>query len=135
MKRTEEEVRQAILNYLEENEEEFNNLIEELDSWNGYLNDDRYYCMEELDDLLYGKSPLEILEMANDDFSTNDYYFRFTIYGLESADEKDYSGYLDDNFVDEVIDNAHHLDIPCELQELLDELDDLENEEEEQEGD
>jgi hypothetical protein len=135
MKRTEEEIRQAILEYLEENENEFIDLIEELDGWNGYLNDDRYYYMEELDDLLCGKSPLEILEMANDDFNTNDNYFRFTCYGLESADEKDYSGYLDDNFVDEVIDNANRLDIPCELQELLDELDDLENEEEDQEGD
>lgn len=36
--------------YFEENEEIFNACIEELDSYNGYLGDDRYYPMDELDE-------------------------------------------------------------------------------------
>jgi uncharacterized protein with von Willebrand factor type A (vWA) domain len=132
-KRTIDEIRNEILDYFENNEDEFNELIEELDAWNGYLGDDRYYNMDELDDLLYGKTPSEVIDMVTSDFNRCDNYVKFTIYGMESTDCKDYSDYLDDNFIDEIIDNANHLDyIPDEVQELLDELEEAENEDEEE---
>ena len=43
-----------------ENEDEFNVSIEELDSYNGYLGDDRYYSMDDL----YELSPVN----SQDDF-------------------------------------------------------------------
>ena len=37
-----------VLEYFKENEDEFNDIIEDLDNYNGYLGDDRYYEMDEL---------------------------------------------------------------------------------------
>ena len=44
------EMLERVQSYFEDNTEEFNETIEELDSWNGYLGDDRYYYMDELAD-------------------------------------------------------------------------------------
>lgn len=49
-----------IIAYFEENESVFNDCIEELDSWNGYLGDDRYYEMEMLKEFYHGVDPIEI---------------------------------------------------------------------------
>ena len=48
---------EKILEYFKNNEEIFNNCIEELDSYNGYLNDDRYYEMEMLNDISTAATP------------------------------------------------------------------------------
>lgn len=45
------DLRDALMSYFEENEDDFNDSIEELDSYNGYLGDDRYYSMDELYEL------------------------------------------------------------------------------------
>lgn len=137
-----------ILEYFRENEDVFNETIEELDSYNGYLGDDRYYPMEEMDDLFSGQSAEWILCRAffgydeetytiNSD-GTKEYgpfnpcrdYFSFNGYGnLVSADYKDYSAYLGNHFIDELIDNCGNLFLNDEVVELLDELenDDDEN--------
>ena len=47
--KTYEEKINAIIEYFENNEETFNDCIEELDSYNGYLGDDRY-AIEEMKD-------------------------------------------------------------------------------------
>ena len=47
--RTKEAVINDIIKLFTENEELFNNCIEELDGYNGYLGDDRYYSMDELE--------------------------------------------------------------------------------------
>ena len=44
------EMLEKVQNYFEENEDDFISVIEDLDSYNGYLGDDRYYCMDELAD-------------------------------------------------------------------------------------
>lgn len=114
-----------ITNYLEMNEHEFNCLIEDLDDWNGYLYDDRWMGMEWLDDeaLLGDYTPIELLEMgmrSKGDFYTADKYFRFTVYGtLESTSEKEYMDYLSDSFIDDVLENYQHLDIPSGLDNML----------------
>ena len=91
--------------------------------YNDYIDDNNYeehlYYMNELDDLLSGYSPTEIIDMvmSNDDFSTRDEYFYFNGNGnLVSSDsveevaddviglnvfikwiiEKDFSEFLDD---------------------------------------
>lgn len=142
MARTTYEIKEAMKNYFENNEDEFIEVIEELDSYNGYLGDDRYYNMEELDEMLYGLTPSEVLARTyyggDDDtkdrngirgeFNPNRAYFYYNGYGnLCSTDYKDnYNYYLDDNFIDTVIENAGNLyNIPEEVQELLDELEEV----------
>lgn len=141
--RTAEEIREAIKAYFENNEEDFIEVIEDLDNYNGYLGDNRYYNMDELDELLTGLTPSEVLARTyyggDDDtkdangtrgeFNPNREYFYYNGYGnLCSTDYKDnYNYYLDDNFINEVIDNAGNLySIPDEVQELIDELEALE---------
>lgn len=143
MERKRIEVIEAIMNYFKENEDDFNNVIEELDAWDGYLGDDRYYEMYELDELYNGTEPTEILtrafygydEMYTDEngnhpeaFNPNRDYFRYNGYGnLVSTDIKDYSDHLDEYFVNELIENAGHLyEIPDEITELLEELEEIE---------
>lgn len=100
-----------IIDYLKENEETFNDLIEELDSWNGYLGDDKYYPMYDINELLQGKNIEDIINMVfYGSVNPNDDYFKFNGYGnLETSDYKDYSDYLDTYFINEVIENYNHL--------------------------
>lgn len=133
-----------ILDYFNENEEVFNDCIEELDSYNGYLGDDRYYYMDELDEIYNGTDPTEILRRAfygydEDNYITDQYgrkeyssfnpnreFFRFNGYGnLVSADYKDYSAWLDEHAVKSMLENRRDIytisDDP-ELEELFDAL-------------
>lgn len=108
---------------LENDEDAFITACEELDSWDGFLGDDRVYNMEDFDELMSGKSPLEIArDIEGNNFSTNDDYFQFTIYGVESTDDK-YdvysSNYSTDNVLDELIDKYSHVTI---YNKSLDEL-------------
>lgn len=134
-----EEAIEKIKAYFEENEEEFNEAIEELDSYNGYLDDDRYYSMYELDELYHDTDASEILTRAfygydemytdkdgnyTEPFNPNREYFRYNGYGnLVSTDYKDYSDYLDSYFVESYIDNAAQLyNVPDEVQEIIDNI-------------
>lgn len=137
---------ETLLNYYKEHEDDFNYDIEELDSWNGYLGDERAEPMEYLDEVYQGTEPTEILRCAffgYDDayakseqrapFNPNRDYFYFNGYGnLVSTDYKDYSSFLDEYFVNEIIDNECHLDLSDGAQEIIDnyEEEDERNEEE-----
>lgn len=66
---------ETLLNYYQENEDDFNHDIEELDSWNGILGDRRVEPMEELDEIYQSKEATEILRRAyfgHDDDSWHD---------------------------------------------------------------
>lgn len=136
-----EELKDEILEYFKNNEDEFNEVIEDLDSYCGYLGDDRYYYMEDLDELYHDQPATEVLYRAfyghdSDTWSTdsrgdrtygefnpNREYFYFNGYGnLVSSDYKDYSGRLDKYFVEKVIDNADNITLPNEVQELIYEI-------------
>ena len=139
-----------IIAYFEENEEIFNSCIEELDSYNGYLNDDRYYSMEELDEFYNGTDPLEILRRAyygHDadsyhtdshgnreyaEFNPNREYFTYNGYGnLISTDYKDYSNKLDEYVIEEMSENRSYIDSIESDDELAALFNELEEEEEE----
>lgn len=114
-----EERRSYVYNEALEELKEDNNIFvvacEELDDWSGFLGDDRVYDMSELNDLLCGKSPLEIIEMVDgNNFSTSDDYFQFTMYGLESTDDK-YdvygSNYGAEGVLDELINEYNHVSL------------------------
>lgn len=135
---------EKIIEYFKENEDVFNSCIEELDSYNGYLGDDRYYLMEELDEFYMDTPVMEMLFRVfyghdNDDYTTDQYgtihhsefnpnrtYFYYNGYGnLVSSDYKDYSDHLDHYAIDEMKDYRSHInsiDDDPELSELFDEL-------------
>lgn len=138
---TKEKAINAILEYFKENDDEFINVIEELDSYNGYLSDDRIYDMEMLGEFYSGQDPTEILfrafyghdaetwttdshgEKEYGQFNPNRNHFYYNGYGnLVSCDYKDYSDKLDTYFVEAVIDNFGSLDLPIEVMEIIDSI-------------
>jgi len=126
-------LREKLLGYFKENEEVFNEVIEELDAYNGYLGDDRYYEMEMIDEFALDAKPSEIIQRIyfgyDADTSTDELhtefnpmrnYFYFNGYGNPvSSDYKDYSDKLDDWFIDELLENANNLYLPDEVEEML----------------
>ena len=121
-----------IIEYFNENEEEFNEAIEELDSYNGYLGDDRYYEMYMLDEFYCNVAPTEFLQRVyyghdeengdSSEFCPNREYFRYNGYGnLVSSDYKDYSDRLDEYFVESYLDNIYDMyNVPAEVQDIID---------------
>ena len=143
--RTTEEITADIIEYFENNEDIFNDCMEELDSYNGYLSDDRYYSMDELDELHNGIEPSELLRRAffgYDEetyttdrdgnktygaFNPNRDYFRYNGYGnLVSADYKDYTGMLDKYAVESMSENRLYVDSIEQSDELATLFDELE---------
>lgn len=144
----------AIIEYFRENEDVFTDCMEELDSYNGYLGDDRYSSMEELDELFSETAPSELLQRAffghdEDDWTLDRYgnkeygafnpnrdYFRFNGYGnLVSADYKDYSAFLDHYAVESMSENRsdiYSIDDNNDLSALFDALEEAEDEESEE---
>jgi hypothetical protein len=138
-----------IIAYFEENEDIFNACIEELDSYNGYLNDDRYYEMEMLNEFYSGTDPIELLQRAyygrDDDtwtidasgnktygeFNPNRDYFYYNGYGnLVSSDYKDYSAHLDEYAINAMSENRQYIDTIDDNDELSAFFDELELDEE-----
>ena len=137
MKQSKQEIYEKIKEYFNGNTDVFNRCIEELDNWNGYLGDDRYYYMEELDELYADTKPTELLDRvyyghdkengSESEFCPNRDYFRYNGYGnLVSADFKDYSDHLDDEFINELVDNRNNIDIIDDVEELKELFDMLE---------
>lgn len=140
--RTEKEIRQELKDLFEEDNTLFNETIEELDSYNGYLGDDRYYFMENLTDCIdtsdLWNSLIYRMFCGRDDdcyitnsqgekeysqFNPNRDYYYYNAYGnLVSSDDKDYSAYLNDYFIDELLNNYDFLNIDADIEILLDEL-------------
>ena len=147
-KRTKKAIIADIIQYFKENEDVFNDCMEELDSYNGYLGDDRYYDMEELNDLYSGQEPQEILFRAfygfdadawmTDSrgdkqygaFNPNRNYFYFNGYGnLVSSDYKDYSDKLDEYAVEAMSEYRNYINSIEDddiLADLFDELEEIE---------
>ena len=143
-KRTAEETTADIIEYFKNNEEIYNNCLEELDGYNGYLGDNRYYPMDELNEFYRDSDPLEILYRAfygqDDDTWTTDStgnktygefnpsreYFYYNGYGnLVSSDYKDYSFLLDSYAIKAMSENRNYIDsieTDKTLQKLFDEL-------------
>jgi hypothetical protein len=136
-----------IISYFEENEETFNECIEELDSYNGYLGDDRYYEMDMINELFTDSDNIDLLNRAffgrDDDnwytdtrgkkiygsFNPNRDYFYFNGYGnLVSSNYKDYTHKLDEYFVKALAENRSYIDTIENDEELTTLFDELENE-------
>lgn len=130
---------EKIMDYFKNNEELFNSCIEELDSYNGYLGDDRYFEMEMIDEFYHGVEPSELMnrifygydedtstEDNHTEFNPNRGYFRYNGYGnLVSADWKDYSAHLDSWCIESMSENRNYIDSiesDSELAALFDEM-------------
>lgn len=138
---------EKIIAFFEDNEDIFNNCIEELDSYNGYLNDDRYYEMNLIDEFYANGDPLELLRRVYyghdedtyttdahgcreyGEFNPNRDYFRYNGYGnLVSANYKDYSAHLDNYCIEAMSENRDEIYTIDECEELKALFDELEEE-------
>lgn len=132
------ELVEKLLAYYKDNEEDFIDDIEELDNWNGCLYDDRIFLMEHINDVYCATEPDEILRRAfygydkplnKDDqrqqFNPNRQYFYFNGFGnLVSTDKKDYTDYLNDYFIQDIIDNRNQLYLSEGAQDIIDKYED-----------
>jgi hypothetical protein len=89
-------------------------ICEELDSYNGFLGDDRCYYMGDIDDILYGKKPSEIIDMITSDFDSSCEWFYFSIYGLESCNDRA-DHYLDIFSDEDILENYLNKACYCNL--------------------
>ena len=81
----------SLKEYYSDHYDEWIILMEELDSWNGYLDGERREPMECIDDYLDGLSIREILSRLGRYFDIDDDYFYFDSNGnIESTNEIDY---------------------------------------------
>lgn len=85
-----------------EDDDTFCEAVEELIRWNGFI-DVECFPMSDIDEICYGMKPSELIEKMTSDFNSNDDYFYFSIYGLESTDSK-YDVYSDNTTTSEVLD-------------------------------
>lgn len=146
------DIMEKIITYFKENEEVFNSCMEELDNYCDYLNDNRMYPMEELNELYANTEPLELLYRVfygHDDntwttdasgnktygeFNPNREYFYFNGYGnLVSCDYIDYSDYLDKYAIEAMQENRKWIDSINDNEELSKLFDILENGEDDDE--
>lgn len=136
---TKEQITNKIIEYFNNNEDILNECMEELDNYNCYLGDNRYYEMKMLNEFYSGQEPIEILYRAfygrDDDtcgeFNPNREYFYFDGYGnLVSSNYKDYTGYLDNYFIESLSENRTYIDSIENDEELTKMFDELEEENE-----
>ena len=104
-------IEDRMINYWLNHNNSFSNVCEALDLYDGFLGDNRVCPMDELDELLEGYKPSEIIRMVDDDFNSSDNYFYYDGCGhICSIDEKEY--YLDFNYsdvFDELVDNYNNI--------------------------
>lgn len=142
--RTAEEVIEEIIEFFKEETEIFNNCIEELDNYNGYLGDKRYYEMEYLNEFFADCEPTEILyrtyyggdedtAIVNEDgtkrygdFNPMRELFYFNGYGnLMSSDFKNYEDFIEPYTIIEMSKNREEIESTYyndKLTELFNEL-------------
>ena len=102
-------------------------IVQDINSWNGYLDWLDFQPMDFLDDYLVGNNPSWIIERVYyGDFNPNDDYFAFNGYGnLVSYDEweakKECEEYIDD-IVEALIDNIDNIDTYEPLVEFINSL-------------
>lgn len=83
---------QAIRNYVEQlNGDDLTYLLQHMNAYDGCFEETSYYDMDEFDEFLSGRTPMEVAQMIYfGNFNPNDDYFRFNGYeNLESANWPD----------------------------------------------
>ena len=122
-----EELREKAIEMLKDNDELFVDMVNELDSYNGFADGFRAYPMYEIDELYYGVKIGDFLDMLTSDFNHTDEYFYHSIYGLESTDSiadlyRDNVGA--DDLLEQLIEYYPHIYFSdSELEEIVEALD------------
>lgn len=97
---------QALLNawYNNADDDEKGEVIRDINAYNGSFDEEMWYDMYEFDELMYGKTPLEIASLvANGDFNSCHDYWRFDSYcNLESTNFPDFNDVDIDDIIDEL---------------------------------
>lgn len=122
--KTIEELRIIAKEALQNDDDLFVSCVDELDSWNGYADGFRAYDMSELDDLHYGMKLSDFLDKLTGDFNIRDNYFYYSIYGLESCDDKAelYRDHVDEL---ELLDNLVYRYYDLDLKQIDPEFDEI----------
>jgi len=111
---------------LDNNDDLFVEMVNELDAWNGYADGFRAYPMYELDELFCDCKVSEFLDKLAPGFNLRDEYMVDTIYGLDSTD--DCAALYRDNvdtetLLDDIIDKRNHLYFSdSDFETLIDEI-------------
>lgn len=131
-----ENMKEKALEMLMEDNDLFCSMVEELDSWNGFADGFRCYCMSEIDDLCSGMKISDFLDSLTSSFCAHDEYFYYSIYGLESTDDKTElyrENVYESDLLEEIIDKYSHLYF-CndEFEELIDSIVNYDEEDEEE---
>jgi len=120
-----------ITSYYFDHEEEFFDVLEQMDSYNEYLGSERVYPMEELNDFFYDSTPVEILTRAyfgydgeyqyKREFNPRARYFMINGIGnLVSRETNDhYWDFLDDDFVETLYFLRHDLYLSGEVKNMI----------------
>lgn len=100
--------------------EQLKEMVQEVNSWDGSLEEFDYYEMEQINELLYGDEPLEILRKAHyGDFNWNDDFFTINVYGnLSSINEFEFEKELKDNH-DEIVERYNDLVESGEIENII----------------
>ena len=126
----------ALFEYFNSNADKFNDLLSDLDAYNGFLGDNAIYDMDLLPDIVGNRSIFDLLNMAyfgrdewnkENSFNPNRDYFYFNGYGnLVSTDRRDYSFLLDAYFIESVAENKENLytfdNLPEEIKALFEDF-------------
>jgi len=121
------------MNILENDDTVFTDMVNELDSWNGYADGFRCFPMDELDELFSGCTLSDFLSKLAPDFNYQDEYMIDTIYGLSSTN--DMAAVYRDNvsvgeLLDEIIKYKNHLYFSdSDFENLIDEIIEMKGEE------
>ena len=120
-------MRNKLRGYLLDNMGECMECIREVNAWNGSLEFIDFLYMEDFDMWLEGySSPTQIANMIHyGDFNPNHDYFMFNAYGnLVSYDyyemKEEIADYIDE-VVDCIIEYGHKLDLPSDIEDILEE--------------
>lgn len=120
------EMVEKAIEMIENDDELMMNLVDDLDSLNGYADGFRCYNMYELDDFFYDCKVSEFLQELAPDFDLRDDYFYDTIYGISSTNDKAelYRDNTDAGEIfDNVLENLPHLYIcDSEFADLMNEI-------------
>ncbi len=126
-----EDLKAKAIEMLKDNDELFVDMVNELDSYNGFADGFRAYPMYEIGDLYCGVKIGDFLDMLTSDFKHTDEYFYRGIYGIESTDSIAdlYHDNVDaDELLEQLIEYYPHISFECydggsELEEMVTALD------------
>lgn len=128
----ENDIREAIIDYLKANSSILADILEELDSINGYLNEDYYYPMRDFIEITSRMDRESFVialcngydEDTGEGFNYNQDYFCYSDGYFTSSNTKDkYYNYIDDSLIDTILECKEDLySVNGSLRELLESL-------------